>query len=220
MKKTFSMLAIASALSLASLNAAIYTVYSGSAVALGSSGSDVIFSIPQFDASLGTLTGVTVEVVQSALTGSFTVTNQGLSSILVNDVVSDFRVRQSTPGLGYSQTLIEIDPLASSPTSSPSTTINVAANQTFNITAAQGYTISDQDISSTNFSAYVGVENVDFGVRNRLIVSTSGASFAVDSTDTITTTRMAITYTYTAIPEPSTALLGALCVLGLLRRRR
>ena len=54
MKKTFSMLAIASALSLASLNAASYTVYSGSAVALGSSGTDVIFSIPQFDASLGT----------------------------------------------------------------------------------------------------------------------------------------------------------------------
>jgi hypothetical protein len=220
MKKTlFTSLLLCASLA-ASASAASYTVNSGSAVDLGISSTDIPFTLAQFDATLGTLTGVTVTVVQSSLSGSFEVTNTGATTFSVDKVTSDFRVRQLTGGLGYTSTFIDIDPLDTTPASNPSATINPSEAVVFDITASQGYTVADQSVGASFFAPYIGTGDVSFEVRNRLIVSVSGASFNVDSTNTITTTQMAITYTYDAIPEPSAALLGALGVLGLLRRRR
>lgn len=204
-----------------SASAASYTVNSGSAVNLGISGSDVQFVIPQFNTSLGTLTGVTVKVVQSTLTGSFEITNNGETGFTVDKVTTDFRVKQNTAGLGYAPQLVEIDPLVTTPSSNPSPTISPSASQIFTITAGQGYTISNQIIDGTYFAAYSGAGNVVFDIRNRGIVTVSGATYTVDTTNTYTTTQMEITYTYTeAIPEPSAAALAGLGALALLRRRR
>lgn len=219
MKLRSLLISALAAASVGSASAASYTVFSGSPVDLGISGTNVNFVLPQFDSSLGTLTGVRVIVVQSALAGSFTVTNNGETDIEVDKVTSDFRVQQVSSGLGYSQVLIELDPLGTDPVSNPSATIAPTKLQEFTITSS-AYTISDQIIDGAFFSAYEGSGDVTFGIRNRLIVTTTGATFAVDSGNVATTTQMAIEYTYEVIPEPSTALLGSLGLFALLRRRR
>lgn len=219
MKTTLPVLALAAAL-ITGASAASYTVSSGDAVNLGISGSDINFVMPQFDTSLGTLTGVTVSITQSNLGGTFDVTNGGLTGIQVDAVSSDYRVRQVTSGLGYTQQFLDIAPLVTTPVSNPSPTINLSQTLTFTITAAQGYIISDQVIGEDFFGAYEGPGTVTFGIRNRLIVTTTGAIFTVDTADSYTTSQMAITYTYQPIPEPSAALLGGLGALALLRRRR
>lgn len=203
--------------------AASYTVYSGEAVDLAFSGVEAQFHIPQFDTSLGTLTGVTVKVVASNLTGSFEITNNGIAAMTVDLVTSDYRVRQVTSGLGYTQQTREIDPVETSPQSSPSVTIAPGNSQVFTINPSLGYSISDQSIAAVYFGAYSGSGNVTFGVRNRINISVSGASYTVNSSSSYTTTRMAVQYDYTptVIPEPSSALLCALgASLGLVRRRR
>jgi hypothetical protein len=200
--------------------AASYTVFSGDPVNLGISGTDVNFSIPKFDPALGTLTGVTVRVLQSNLTGSFIVTNSSADQSFVNSVTGDFRVREPAAGLGYLTNSQELDPVLTTPSSNPSVTINPSQSVTFNINAAQTYTLIDQNISSDFFTAYEGPGSVNFQIRNRLIINAEGATYAVDAGGTSTTTQMGITYTYEAIPETSSALLGSIGMLILLRRRR
>jgi hypothetical protein len=223
MKKTFiTTITCAATVAFAApaAKAASYTVFSGDPVNLVNAFSDVNFSIPQFDPALGTLTGVIVRVLQSNLTGSFIVTNSGASESFVPKVTSDFRVRQLTAGLGYTAGMQEFDPVLTTPSSNPSVTINPSQSVTFNINAGQTYTLIDQNISSSFFTAYQGPGSVNFEIRNRLIISTEGATYAVDAGATSTTTQMGITYTYEAIPETSSALLGGIGILLLLRRRR
>jgi hypothetical protein len=201
-------------------SAATTTVYSGSSVNLGSSNDNVAFNIAQFNTALGTLTGVTVKVTTSSLVGSFNVANAGGTSLSVGPHTADFRVDDVADNLGYTIQSVEIDPLATTPVTSPAATIPVGENQTYAITLGQGYTVSDQNIAGSFFGVYSGNGNVMFNVRNRLNIAATGSVFTVDSALAYTTTRMAITYTYEVIPEPSAALLGGLGLLCLLRRRR
>lgn len=221
---TILLVALTGLITVASVNAASYTVYSSaSSVALPISGNDVEFSMQKFNGSLGTLTGVTVSVVDSAISGSFSVTNSGLTAITVDGVTTDFRVKQAT-SLGYAQVFEEITSLVTTPASNPSPTLNPTETAQFNITDGQGYSIADQNISNSYFAAYTsadGAGSVAFNIRNRAIITTSGSVYTVNSTNTTTSTRMAITYTYThPVPEPAAALLGGLGLLTLLRRRR
>lgn len=219
MKSTLRIMAITASF-ITGLSAATVTVNSGSAVNLGSSNDNVAFLIPQFDATLGTLTGVTVSVISSALGGSFEVTNSGATDLSVGPHTADFRVDDVANNLGYAIAFEEIDPLITTPVTSPATTIPVGQSVVFNITSGQGYTVADQNINPTFFATYTGLGDVTFNVRNRINIAATGSIFTVDSTLAFTPTQMAITYIYDAVPEPSAALLGAFGLLGLLRRRR
>jgi hypothetical protein len=222
MKKTFiTTITCAATVAFAApaAKAASYTVFSGDPVNLVNAFSDVNFSIPQFDPALGTLTGVTVRVLQSNLTGSFIVTNNGLNATNVEGLRSSLGVRPVTTDLGYDLTTKTIEPGLTSSNSDSSTTINPAESVTFFITETI-HTFDDRSISSVNFSAYEGAGNVIFGIQNQFTVFIGGGNFTLDSTNTSTTTQMGITYTYEAIPETSSALLGGIGMLLLLRRRR
>ena len=74
-----------------------------------------IFNVAKFNIPQATLTGVTVKVVQSTMTGSITVTNTGGVAASIEAFDSAFTAKQFTTGLGYSQTTVNINDVVTSP---------------------------------------------------------------------------------------------------------
>jgi len=216
MKYTTPLLLTLASLQIAS--AASYTNYSSIAVA-GASYSG--YNVAQFDTSLGTLTGVQVTVPISELQGSVLVTNPTVSTVSVNNFDSTYYVYGSSGSLGYTGQVVGIGftGVATSPDWN-TTTIAGSGSQPFTIVAGQVYPVSSETITSTYFSAYQGSGHVTFEIKNNFSVTTTGASYTVDTSAAGANSQVAVTYTYTAVPEPSAALLGALGLLGLVRRRR
>ena len=181
------------------------------------------FHVGKFNSSLGTLTGVQVSVIQSELTGSVNVTNNALLNASVDVFNTTFSARQkSTNTLGYSTTSGTIADVVTTADWNV-TTISPAQTITFTANSGQSYTIASQSISGAFFAAYSavgGTGTVDFQARSIPTITTSGGSYTVDSSALATTTQFAVTYTYTAVPETSSAMLGGLGALALLRRRR
>lgn len=180
------------------------------------------FNVAKFNITGATLTSVTVKVVQSTMTGSITVTNNGGVPATIEAFDSAFTARQlsggSNPNLGYTSTTLNINDVVTSPTWE-SATLQPSVAQTFNIASGQTFAVVDQSIASTFWGAYTGSGNVTFQARDVQTVTVSGASFIQDSINTKATTQFAVVYNF-SIPEPSTALLGGLASLLLFRRRR
>ena len=198
-------------------SAASYTNYSNTSIAGNSFGN---FVVQNFDSSLGTLTGVEVQLVTSSLQGSVGVTNGDASTVLVNQFDSYLTVQGATGGLGYTTAHDTIYSVVTSPDWN-TTNIPAYALQTFNISSAQNFSISSQSIASGYWGVYesagaTGTET--FQVKNVQSITTTGAVYTVDSSSAGANTQLEVTYTY--IPEPSAALLGGLGLLGLIRRRR
>jgi len=216
MKTTLSLLVALSSLQIAS--AASYTNYSSIAVA-GASYSG--YNVAKFDTALGTLTGVQVTVPISELQGSVTVTNPTVGTVSVNNFDSTYYVYGSSGSLGYTGQVIGIGftGVATSPDWN-TTTIAGSASQPFSITAGQSYTVGAETIAGTYFSAYQGSGNVTFELKNNFSVTTTGASYTVDTSAAGANSQVAVTYTYTPIPEPAAALLGSIGMILLFRRRR
>jgi hypothetical protein len=85
--------------------------------------------------------------------------------------------------------------------------------------------------SLTNFSPYIGGGSISFLTNIQNNISTTGASFNVDSTNYYSVTAMSLRYTYTpsgdpsAVPEPgqvaaSLLLLGGIGGYIFIKRRR
>ncbi len=216
MKTTISLLVALSSLQIAS--AASYTNYSSITVA-GSSYSG--YNVAKFDASLGTLTGVQVTVPISELQGSALVTNPTLGTVSVNNFDSTYYVYGSSGSLGYTGQVVGIgfSGVATSPDWN-STTIGGSASQTFSVTPGQSYAVTPETITSTYWSAYSGSGNVTFEIKNNFTITTTGASYTVDTSGAGANSQVAVTYTYTPIPEPVAALLGGIGLITLFRRRR
>ena len=216
MKITIPLLVTLASAQIAS--AASYTNYSSIAVA-GNNFSN--YNVQQFDSTLGTLTGVQVTVPLSDLQGSVTVTN-GLATVVnVSQFDSALTVQQSG-SLGYTT---EHDTIYSVVTSPDWNTTNIPAYspQLFSISGGQSFSVSSQSIASTYFGAYESAGatgNETFQIKNVQSITTTGAIYTVDSSAAGTNSQVAVTYTYTPIPEPSAGLLGGLGLLGLVRRRR
>ena len=231
---TKTLAGIASLLLLApGLNAATVSYYSATDFVQNS---PVSFALNQFNTSLGTLTGVQVSVYSSAISGSFTVTNNTSSSSDITAVNSLLSVAEASDTTGYNTySRGAVVPKTSTITAAytapdwfPSYTLSAYQAQAFSIVTspAQPFSLGGTvvNIDSSFFDAYKGTGNVAFNITDTQQITTTGTSYTVDSGSSGATTQMKVTYTYTAVPEPTTVglLLGAggLGIVAAVRRRR
>ena len=164
----------------------------------------------QFDSSLGTLTGITFEAT-SGLSGSFTVSNQGSSSMTARrstaENVFEF-LGAGSPGVIFSDSYT---PVITTPVSNTTgTTIAAGQSQVFTITAGQSFSLPSADFFS--FASYfTGTGTVLSDASMSINITATGATFQVDSSAAKTDGSAILTYIY-QVPEPSS---GALLLLGL-----
>jgi hypothetical protein len=178
-----------------------------------------IFDVAKFNIPEAVLTGVTVKVVQSTMTGSITITNTGGVASAIEGFDSAFSVRQFTTGLGYAPTTVNINDVVTSPTWQSVTNLQPGATQTLTIGSGQTFAVADKNIASGFWGAYTGSGNVTFSAKDVQSITVSGDSFTQNASNAKVTTQFAIVYSF-SIPEPSTALLGGLASILLFRRRR
>lgn len=220
---TFQLILLAVAAVLAAGSAPAATVSFSDTQSVGAAYAD--FTLGKFNTGLGTLTAVEVKVDFSTLAGSFTVTSQSVSPVTVTAFDAAFRVRQSSANtLGYTSANDTIFDVATSPDWN-ATTVPGNSSQVYTIVDGQIYTISAQNISSGNFAAYEsagGIGSVIMQGRVTPTIGVSGGTYAVDPTATVASTKMTVTYTYDAVPEPATWILAAfgLTTVVVFRRRR
>lgn len=190
---------------------------------------DTSFLLNQFNTSLfGTLTGVTVTVDYSTLSGSFTVKNTGTSSATVTGYSSNIDIWGSTAGIGFSELITSLGGHSGTIITSPDWSgyyLAAGDSQAFTIGSNQSfYTNVVQNIASGNLNAYKGSGTVLLKANNTQTITTSGSSYELTSGAAGANTSITVTYTYDAVPEPTTVglLLGAsgLGIVAAVRRRR
>jgi hypothetical protein len=193
-------------------------------------GSGQSVALPQFDPTLGTLTGVTLSLYGN-INSSGTLDNTGSTAVVVSSYLATLDITLLAPG-----TVVPWD-------STGGGDLLTVSPQLFNITtpltidAGQSYAFSTSApldaaasgpvaVASTAFAPYVGTGSVDFPLYTETssTTDTSGGDLRI-SQATLARAEATVTYTYdlvaTNVPEPaSSALLGAgLLCLGVLRRR-
>lgn len=184
-------------------------------------------NLSKFNTGLGTLTGVTVTVSFLDLSGSFDITTPTATSVTFLSASGQTTLVQGTNNTlgftGYTNT--------TSVTTSPGINTFIPGNSTTNfaVTPVNVLTGLSQSINNTFWSAYqtAGSGNIVFSLTKNPTITVSGGSYNVDSTAFVANSQMVVTYDYdpsVAVPEPSTAIAGALVVaVGLVvsaRRRR
>lgn len=191
----------------------------------------------KFDTSLGTLTGVNVSVTLNKSGGSFQVDNDSDNAGTINlthqvkgslSTSLDFRALLNTgfATIGNNTVLVATSTLSNQSIAGTQGDATNAFNATglgdfvsFNPTTIGA---SDSgDVNNAFISYYQGTGTFTDTVTADQIVSATGLSGLQQSfTVSNISGAVVVTYTYTAIPEPASALLGGLGLLGLVVRRR
>jgi len=188
------------------------------------------FLLGKFDTGLGTLTAVEIKVDSSTLAGSVTVTSKSASTVTVTAFDAALTVSDPslTNDLGFNETTARLFTVVTSPIwkGAGGTKVSGNSSQVYTIVGGQSYTFSAQNISSDYFTAYEsvgGVGAVDIQAINVATIGASGGTYEVDPTATVANTKMTVTYTYDAVPEPTTigllAVAGGVILLAVRRRR-
>ena len=182
------------------------------------------FTFNKFNASYGNLTAVELLINSSVPSGSIIITNSSpTSTVSVDDVTTRFRLTANST-LGITAYNSPYSSLAVNPdVSSTPYTISPSASQVFTVDAGQSLLSSPQTKTSslTNFSPYIGFGSVIFLANIQNNISTTGASFNVDSTSYYSATAMTLRYTYTpssdpaAVPEPGQVAASLLLLGGI-----
>ena len=218
MKKTLLALALATGLSTSSqADTTVQTVTN----TFDNSGSST-FYFSQFNPGLGTLTGITYSIVSSVDSGTFSVINNNVASVLVKtpkDVLTV--VDNQTAVANYDGSNITL--VTSPATGSAGFSLGGNSNQTFTLTSKSliGTGTIDTDLFA-NSAAYTGAGLVSFDATIAPSIVITGGLVTFDMSGVKNTTQMTMTYTY-AIPEPSVAsmvLLGGFAGFVIFRRRK
>lgn len=202
--------------------------YSGTSTAPGTN-SFVSLALPKFDASLGTLDSVTVNVDFARVSGTFSVGATTATAATVNDDPTPavrITIRQdASNSLGFTQ--IGAANYDFSVSQTLPFTVPGNSSQVFDVIQNDVIANNSQSIGSGSFSSYAspgGSGTIIFEVRNNPVINISGGTFALDAATVLLETAMTVTYAYTPVPvpEPSTWAMAAAGagLVGLIRWRR
>ena len=184
-------------------------------------------NLSKFNTGLGTLTGVTVTVSFLDLSGSFDISTPTATSVTFLSASGQTTLVEGTNNTlgftGYTN--------STTVTTTPGTNTFIPGNSTTNFSVAPVNVLTNlsQSINNTFWSAYqtAGSGNIVFSLTKNPTITAAGGTYGVDSTAFVANSQMVVTYDYdpsVAVPEPSTAIAGALVVaVGLVvsaRRRR
>ena len=213
----FLILAVFGLFSVADLKAAAPAIYISQTNSFSVNPTQTL-SWTQFDSSLGTLTGITFEAT-SGLTGAFTVSNLGTSSMNARksqaENIFEF-LGSGSPGLVFSDTLT---PITTTPVSNNTgTAISAGQSQVFTITAGQSLSLPITDLFFyANY--FIGTGSVLSSASMAINITSTGANYTVDSSAAKTEGSAILTYIY-SVPEPSSGSLILLGLGGLIALRR
>jgi hypothetical protein len=192
---------------------------------VGTAGSSFQFNM--FNQALGSLTGVTLTIKSSTDFGSALVALTN-SSFDVSSFIDRLQVTDNQyTGLNFNGSQVNI-------TTTPSTPFTIPANTsqtfTFSLTSLlPGGNPFSQNLAPQYLSSYQsgnGSGIVSFSATISPDFTSSGSFSDISDFNTanwLNTTELQLTYTYTAVPEPSTYALfglGAIGMLMVMRRKK
>ncbi len=190
-----------------------------------------VLTFNQFDASLGTLTAITIQTNVAKSGGSLFVDNESVVGASGN-ITQSVTISLASPDVFLFDAGFATIGTNLSASSTYAATVGaddgdgVGVQSTgadydgtsFGTTAT---TTQTRNVNTGFFGAYTGTGTFEIDVNGNQGFNTSaigGAAVAIDPATAFGS--VVITYTYTAIPEPSSILLGGVGMLALLRRRR
>lgn len=183
-------------------------------------------ALGKFDTRLGTLDSISIEVLSSNFGGYFTASAPTIDdAVTVNSASATAFLRQkSTNSLGFTQVSSGSVSLSTSP-GLPSSEISDASVQ-FTVNSTSALALTSYSVNSSFWDAFkdaTGSGSVFFQSRVTPSVNadTVGSGSVINSTITVAN-QLRVTYTYTAVPEPSTygIVLGGLAIAGAVVARR
>lgn len=233
MKKTFHLMAAAALAGFATSVASAATIVQSQAYSFTPTGNDVL-TFSKFNTNLGTLTAITITTELTKSGGSLFVDNDSVTpasgivtqtitinlssvnvALLTGDVVPQSIGQGVAAVSSYSATVGADD--------SDGGGYQAGGVDHDGTSFGSVFTSDSDNVGSTYFGGYstagAGTFNITAAGTQGIDISAIGGA-AGTFTPSVADGNVIITYVYTAIPEPTTALLGALGVLGLLRRRR
>lgn len=197
---------------------AAVTIQSSSMTSVGTSYAYI--TVPKFDTTLGTLTGVEISVAANA-NGTISLKNAAVSggNVTVTDISSTLSVRTPPTGfnVGYGST--KNDTISALATTADWSTASLAPQETeiFTINAGQSFAINDVNIDSSFFSYYQGTGNVTFQAKAATTASISGDELTLNTSAAGANVQYSIKYTYDAAPPVSPVPeVGSVIFTGLL----
>jgi len=234
MKKAFSLIVLAAA-SLTGLSQAA-TIVQTETFAFVPNGSQVL-TFDQFDSNSGlfTLQSVTISITlnktggslqvdnDSATAGTINLTHQ-IQASLASSLGATSLLNTTFQTIGATSALTATNTVTGQPigvtSGDPTNEFNNTASSDFFALNPSDASASDSGTVNDLFeSSYVGTGTFTNTITASQLVNVSGLG-GLQQAFTVSGVSGSVTITYSYIPEPSTALLGALGVLGLLRRRR
>jgi hypothetical protein len=210
--------------------------YAATATLAPNTGTWTDLNLSQFNANLGTLTGVTIIIKQADLNGNFKVTPLDAGSAYVSALSSVLQIQGADNNSlqGYGDTLgysaVESSKTQSSIVVSPvlNTVLTQNVQQEFDIASGTKYTISpankSQVIDSAYIINYIGTGSVVFQAQDSFLIGLSAGTSTQDVTGVSAPVEVDVVYTYTyeVVPEPSTwaMIVGGVGMLAFTQRLR
>jgi hypothetical protein len=184
------------------------------------SGAAPLATLSQFDPSLGTLTKVTLTLDADASAGSIAWDNE---AAIPTDVTLGIGAEVTALGLaGLSVIAIPLQiGSALGVAADNDGAADFVGTDSFTVNGGVGNDLQSNELLA-GMGAYIGLGTFDTTLSSVVenFLSTTGGFGPIQQTPGVTSGTVTVTYEYTLIPEPTTALLLGLGLLGLAARAR